>query len=160
MADFDRPLKGRGRRSGRAMGAHLATMGMIPDLILCSTARRTVETLDLLIPHLGDTTRCDLTDGIYEAGAGSILGLVARQSDGLESVMVIGHNPGLEFLAHELTGGGKKALRDTMAAKFPTGTLAVLKADVDRWRDLRPGGAKLTAFVRPMDLDPSLGGGA
>ncbi|MCB2103022.1 MAG: histidine phosphatase family protein [Rhodobacterales bacterium] len=159
LDDFDRPLKGRGRRAGEAMGLHLAEKGRIPDLVLCSTARRTVETLDLLSPHLGGTTACDLTADLYGAGAGSILGLVARQDDHLKAIMVIGHNPGLETLARELTGGGRVALRRTLEDKFPTGALAVLTADVDHWKDLRPGGAKLKDFVRPVDLDTDLAGG-
>ena len=67
--------------------------------------------------------------------------------------MLIGHNPGLERLALMLAADGDAKARGQLANKFPTGALAVLTAEIDQWRALEPGGAKLTAFVRPKDLD-------
>ena len=66
--------------------------------------------------------------------------------------MLIGHNPGLELLAVSLGADGDEELRQKLATKFPTGTLAVLDAGIDRWADLRPGCCSLRAFVRARDL--------
>ena len=90
--------------------------------------------------------------GIYAAEAPALLRRLRRLSDALPSVMVIGHNPGLERLALMLTGDGEATARNKLANKYPTGTLAILTAPIDHWHDLGPGSARLEAFVRPKDL--------
>ncbi len=89
--------------------------------------------------------------GIYMADAPQLLRRLRRLGE-VASVMVIGHNPGLETLARMLVGLGDEAIRARMAAKFPTGALAVLAADIDDWPHLEPGCARLVDFVRPADL--------
>ena len=147
--DHDRPLAGRGRRAAKAMRRHLRDADVDPQLVLCSTARRARETLERVEDAFGDrTTRVE--EGLYMAGADDLLARLRRVDDRCDTVLLIGHNPGLQELVLLLAAEGGE--RDRVAAKFPTAALATLAVDVPRWRDLAPGGARLEAFVRPRDL--------
>lgn len=152
VTDFDRPLAKRGRRAATAMGRHLRDRQIAPAQILCSPAQRTRETLDRMEKYFAATAPVRYEKAIYLAEATVLLRRLTRLSDSLESVMLIGHNPGVETLARVLVDRPDEASGRQLGAKFPTGALAVLVADVARWHDVRPGCAELTAFVRPKDL--------
>lgn len=154
LEDFDRPLGKRGRAAAVAIGAHLARESIVPDQILCSSARRTRETLDAIQAAAGAALPARFEKGLYLASAASLLRRLRRLNDTLSSVMLIGHNPGLEQLALALADahGGDPELRRALATKFPTGGLAVIEADVARWADLLPSTGRLVAFTRPRDL--------
>ena len=131
------------------MAEHFAAQRIVPDLVLCSTAVRTRETYARL--ELEDV-RVRYEPGVYAASAGDLLGLLRAVPDHTGSVLVIGHNPGLEDLA--LLLARPSAERDGVGAKFPTGALATLELeDGARWSALAPARAALTAFVRPRDLE-------
>ena len=91
--------------------------------------------------------------GIYLANAEALLRRIRRLGDDLESVMLIGHNPGLEELTIMLSGMADGTARERLGEKFPTGALAVIVADVERWDDVTPGAGRLTQLVRPKDLE-------
>lgn len=147
LADHDRPLAGRGRRAASAMADHLA----VPDLVLCSTSVRTRQTYARLQPVLADAPVRYERD-VYAASADTLLALLRGVTDELGSVLVIGHNPGMEELA--LLLARPSAERDDVAVKFPTAALASLELDADvRWSGLEAGRATLTGFVRPRDLE-------
>ncbi len=152
VEDINRPLTKRGRKAAKAMASHLAAQAIVPGQILCSPALRTRETLKQMEAKLDAAIPVRFEKGIYNADASSLLRRLRRLSDGLSSVMIIGHNPGLETLALMLAGEGETTARDKLANKYPTGTLAVLTAPVAHWRDLAPESARLEAFVRPKDL--------
>jgi phosphohistidine phosphatase len=150
LDDHDRPLAPRGRRATKLIAEHLQAHDYHPDLILCSTARRTRETLDGIA--LTGTTHIE--PELYGASAGDILERLHQVPSDAASAMVIGHNPALQILVLRLTSGHDGAALDDLAEvqrKFPTGALAVLVFDV-AWKDLRPGAAELVAFVRPKVL--------
>lgn len=152
LDDFDRPLNKRGRRAAALMGQYLVTSGIEPAQILCSSAERTRETLGYLQEAIGTSIPTRFEKGIYEAEAADLLNRLRGLSEVLPSVMVIGHNPGMERLALMLAAdGGTGPTR--MADKFPTGALAVLSADIDAWEQLAPEIARLDAFVCPRDLE-------
>lgn len=152
MEDIDRPLSARGRDDAAAMAVHLAEAGIEPALVLCSSARRTRETLERAMPGLSPKAAVVIEEELYDAESDDLL----RRLHGIEgmigSVMLIGHNPAMEDLARRLVNGGDAAAEARLRKKFPTGALAVLEAAIDDWRDLDAGGAKLTAFVAPKDL--------
>lgn len=147
LNDFDRPLARRGRIAASAVGRYLAEAGLVPDLIICSAAQRTRETLALLLPSLPGEMRVEVETGLYEADPQDILDRVQRIADGVERVLVVGHNPGMEQLADELTASGDESARSRMAEKFPTAALAVITFDAKRWADVRPGTGTLRRFV-------------
>jgi phosphohistidine phosphatase len=155
--DIDRHLSKRGREAAKAMAHYLSAEGIVPAQILCSPAVRTRQTLEHMEANLNAAIPIRFEKGIYNADAPSLLRRLRRLSDALPSVMVIGHNPGIERLALMLAGNGEVTARDKLANKYPTGTLAVLTASIDHWNDLGPKGARLQAFVRPKDLARNLG---
>lgn len=150
LADHDRPLAGRGRRAAAAMAAHLAEQAIAPDLVLCSTSVRTRETYARIERALrGAPVRYERR--VYAASADDLLALVRAVPDACASVLVIGHNPGLEDLALALARPSGE--RDAVRAKFPTGALVALEPGGARWAELALGSATLAAFTRPRDLE-------
>jgi phosphohistidine phosphatase len=135
----------------RALRAYLAGLADGPDLVLCSSARRTTMTLAGLAAALPAGVETRIEDQLYAASAGQLLARLHGVSDEVDRVMVIGHNPGMEDLAHLLVGAGEEAVREKLAAKFPTGALATLVV-TGSWARLAPAAAELEAFVVPRDL--------
>jgi phosphohistidine phosphatase len=150
LVDHDRPLAGRGRRAAKAIGRHMSARGIEPELVLCSTARRARETLDRIEPALGKPD-IRIEAELYAASADALLDRVRSVPDGVGSVLVIGHNPGLQELAVGLASPAD-AQRE-LEAKFPTAALVTLAVPRASWRALDWGTAKLVDFVRPRELD-------
>jgi phosphohistidine phosphatase len=150
LPDRDRPLAPRGRRAATRIAGYLAREGIDPELVLCSSAVRTVQTLELLRPALGSDGTVLVEDGLYAASSDRLLERVRRVPDAVASAMLVGHNPGLQRLALDLASGGADLER--LERKFPTAALATL-ALTDRWSRLAPGHAELTEYVVPRDLD-------
>ena len=150
LIDHDRPLAPRGRRAVRLITEHLGREGVTPSLVLCSSARRARETLEGIAPALGEAIPVQIERELYAASDGRLLERLRAVDDGVESVMLIGHNPGVEQLALSLAGGGQNLA--VLSRKYPTGALATLEFS-GRWGDLRPGSAELTDFVTPKQLD-------
>src|SRR5689334_11594982 len=142
-ADHERPLALRGRRRAALMVDHLRAQKITILLVLCPSAQRAVQTLELVAP----TGEVRIEDQLYGASAGQLIARLRQVPDEHASVMLIGHNPAIQelavILAREPGGLGEH--------KFPTGALATL-ALPGSWSELGPGGADLTAFVRPKDL--------
>lgn len=153
MDDFDRPLNKRGRKAAKAMAIYFREAEIQPQLVLCSTSKRTRDTLKYLQPALGEAP-VELERRIYEASYQTLLECLAEVPAETESVLMIGHNPGLERLALYLMsdrGHGAGAAR--MVDKYPTGSLAVLLAPAEDWASLKVGSCRLDDFIRPADLD-------
>jgi phosphohistidine phosphatase len=142
-------LAGRGRRAAAAIARHLNDEGITPELVLCSTAQRARETLERIGPALGTAT-VRFERELYGASESGLLDRLHRVSDGTGSVMLVGHNPGIEQLALDLAR--PSPLRSELEAKFPTAALATLELPGPRWSELERGSAELVGFVRPRDL--------
>lgn len=150
--DFERGLAPRGLKAGPLVAAHLTRRGVMPELILCSAARRTRATLDLVGGRWQRVDTC-IEAGLYEASAEDLLRRLQAVAGGRGGVLLIGHNPGLERLATLLCGGrGEAAALRRLAEKFPTGALATLAFDGTAWRDLAAGSCRLNEYVRPSDV--------
>lgn len=149
LADQDRPLAPRGRRATKVMAAHLRDVEAAPDLVLCSSAVRTRETLERISSALGDHAEIQIESDLYGASEHELLERLRAVDDAVGSVLLIGHNPGIEQLALALSGSGEQL--DAMRVKYPTGALATLEFD-GSWRELGPASARLTDFVTPKQL--------
>jgi phosphohistidine phosphatase len=150
LADHDRPLAERGRRAVRTLAQHVRTTGLEPALVLCSSSRRTRETLDGL--QLGGEHVID--PDLYGASCEDVLLRLRRVPDEIRSVMVVGHNPTLQTLVLRLADGDPAATGSDLAEvrrKFPTGALATLTFD-GAWAELSPRSARLAEYVRPKSL--------
>ena len=148
--DHERPLAARGRRAATAIARHMREQGIEPELVLCSTALRTRETLGGIEPALG-APRVLIERELYGASEDELLERLRGVPDAVGSVMLIGHNPGIQLLALDLARPGAGA--GELEAKYPTAALATLAFPGARWAELEPGAAELAGFVRPRDLD-------
>ena len=153
IADVDRPLSPRGRRSAALVGEHISRHHLVPDRILCSAARRTRETLASLLPQLAGETEIRLTRALYEPTRGTYQDVIAAFGAAAPTLMVIGHNPSMQEVASTLIGAGNPALAAEVSSKFPTAGLAVIDFDFAAWRDLKAGTGRIVAFYRPRDLE-------
>jgi phosphohistidine phosphatase len=153
LGDHDRPLSARGERAAEAMAAHIARLKPRPELMICSTALRTRQTLAPVVKKLGPSAPpIALEDDLYLATEDMLVSRLHALSESVKSVLLIGHNDGIWHLAERLAGHGPAALRQELAQKFPTGALATLRFGDQPWAELDWGTAKLAAFVRPRDL--------
>lgn len=153
IADHERPLTRRGRRAAQAIARHLVDANIVPDLVLCSTALRTRQTLDLILPSI-KPPKIIIDRQLYEASERRLLDYLRELPDGAESVLLIGHNPGLQSLALTLAGRNSAGAPPETLGKFPTGALASFKID-GRWPKLRAHSAEVTGFVTPQQLMPA-----
>jgi phosphohistidine phosphatase len=148
LPDHERPLAPRGRRDAKRIAKHLVRIGYEPELVLCSSAARTRETLELVRPAL-KTSRVLFEDELYAATSDELLARIRLVPDPVESVMLIGHNPSLQQLALVLASAGDELRR--LETKFPTGALATIVL-TKSWGGLAPDDAVLMAYVVPKQL--------
>jgi len=154
LPDHDRPLARRGETAGAAIAATVAALDPRPDLVLCSTAVRAQSTLALVRTGLRDAPV--RTDPLVYAFEPLSLRLALEHLDEtLGTVLIIGHNPALEMLAHDLAKTDTSPHMKRLRRKFPTASLAELDLAIDTWRDLASGTARLRRFTRPTDLTPA-----
>jgi len=150
LSDFARPLNARGRGAARAMGRELRALGLGWDCVLASPAARVTETIDGLAESYGPLAPV-YDERIYLAPLDTLLELVRATDDAHATLLIVGHNPGMERLALLLSRGG--ALHDELALKYPTGALAEIAFPVDHWCDVAESGGTLARFLRPRDLE-------
>lgn len=149
--DHGRPLAERGRRAAPVMARWLAEKRLKPALALVSTARRAQETWELASQELGKVPKRDTAE-IYEAPAARILDVIHEVEPSVGTLMVVGHNPGLEDLCTLLMkdDGGEAGAQ--LRLKFPTAAIAVLSLPVKDWTEVAPHVARLDHFVTPKML--------
>jgi len=151
LADFDRPLAPRGREAAVWIGRQLAAAGLVPDRVLCSTARRTRETLELALPALPAAVREAVSwhDEIYEQrDDDGYLTFLASRGGTASALMLVGHNPATAVTAVGLLADRSEATR-TPLLDYPTGGIAAFAFAIERWSDLAPGTGRLLGFWRP-----------
>jgi phosphohistidine phosphatase len=146
LDDHERPLAPRGQQAAKVLAEHLRQSGIRPTLVLCSSSRRTRETLEGVAPE-GERL---IEPELYSASVRALHERLQRVPDEIESVMVIGHNPTMQTIVLRLAGGDSEL--EAVRRKFPTGALASLSFE-GAWKELTPGRARLDAFVRPKALD-------
>ncbi len=151
LPDHDRPLAPRGRRALKVLREYVRSSDIEPALVLCSSARRTVETLEGVEP--GGEQRIE--PDVYGADAGALIERLRQVPEDVPSVMLIGHNPAMQLLVLRLADRAGANADDPRLAdirqKFPTGGLATLEFDC-AWSELGPARARLTDLVRPKQL--------
>lgn len=154
LSDHARPLNARGEAAAARMRRAMRDLGLTPDIVLVSTARRAQQTLEALEPW-DDSPLIDSTDALYLASAGQLLGTLRRVPETARSVLLIGHNPGLQELAVMLDGGAGAKTGDSpvarLAAAYPTAGLAEFSVP-GSWGQLGAGGGRLLRFLSPREL--------
>ncbi|HEY0212360.1 MAG TPA: histidine phosphatase family protein [Paenirhodobacter sp.] len=147
MADIDRPLNGRGRLAARELGDFLASRGLEPEEVLCSTALRTRQTWDGVASAVLETLpQIDYRKAIYHADPAAMLTLLKAAT--MPTVMLIGHNPGIGEFAASLPA---RPVYTPDFRKFPTCATLVIDFQIDRWSDLQPGTGDVIEFFTPSN---------
>ena len=149
LEDHERPLAPRGRKAARRMAKYFESVGYAPSIVLCTSAVRARETLDLLKPALPEETAFEVELGLYLSSGDDLLDRIRRLSSE-DSVLAIGHNPAMQQLVLSLASEGPQLM--PIRKKFPTAALAVLEAGIDEWKELGAGKASLVNYVTPKGL--------
>jgi phosphohistidine phosphatase len=144
LADFERPLNGRGRKACEVLGRYIKTNQLEFDLVVCSTAVRTRETIDLVRQNAKLQTEVRYDERIYEATASRLLEVVSQLENDRKNVVLVGHNPGMAELLYLLTGEQES---------FPTACFAKLNLKVSKWSEALENRATVEWIVRPRELE-------
>ncbi|MBA3766421.1 MAG: histidine phosphatase family protein [Acidobacteria bacterium] len=141
--DFDRPLNERGVKSARLVGEYIRKHGIRPGLIISSPARRTRQTIALVMEsaHLAAELRYD--ERIYEASAERLFAVVSQVEDSVNDLMLVGHNPGMSELLLALAGENRH---------MPTAALASLSLDIEKWNKFQEQRGRLEWLIKPKEL--------
>jgi phosphohistidine phosphatase len=140
--DRDRPLNARGERDAQAMGKALRKLDLVPTRVLCSPAARTRQTADLFLEKCRFVGEIEYRDEIYLAEPNILVDLIRRQSP-CSTLLIIGHNPGLESLVGLMTTGSARA------AHFPTAALARIDFAIDDWKHVLDPKGELIWLLTP-----------
>lgn len=143
LQDFDRPLNERGREAAPLVGRLIRKRKLRVDLLLSSPAARARQTADLVKESAGLSADLLNDERIYEADAVALLEVVTQAAESADTLMLVGHNPGMEELLTLLTGEEQH---------MPTAALACVALDVDQWGKARAGTGRLEWLVRPKEL--------
>jgi phosphohistidine phosphatase len=143
LRDFDRPLKGRGRKAAELIGRVLGTEKLDAPLVISSPALRARETTELVLNSSGLSSEPRFDERIYEADLPALLEVVSTIPEAAETAIMVGHNPGFEALLAFLTGENRQ---------MPTCALARIKLSLG-WNEVGEGAGRLRSFVTPKDLD-------
>ena len=148
VVDHERPLSDSGRPQARRMGAYIGSHELVPEFAIVSTSRRTQETWSLAAEAGGFGATVSNEPRVYESSAGDLLEVV-REQENHRSVMLVGHNPGMERLAAWLIGAGDPTALALLQREFVVGGLAVIDFDVERWSDIDVQNGRLLRFATP-----------
>lgn len=150
ISDFDRPLNERGLDAAPFMGRLIAERGFEIESIVTSPAKRAIHTAELVRDAAGLKSDIVRDERIYEASPRSLRQVAAELDDGINSVMLVGHNPGMEGFIRLLT---------SQTESMPTAALAVIELDVNAWQEIAPSSGKVVKVFRPKEELRSLSSG-
>jgi len=146
-SDHDRALTDAGRSDAAWIGPRIGAHAHGPTLLLCSSARRAVETLAALRPSLPAAAEVRIERDLYLATADSLLARIREVESRYAGLLLVGHNPGVASLARALARPGPEAV--AIERGFPAGALAVLVFACDDWRGVAAGQAVVAEFTAP-----------
>jgi len=152
-SDHARPLNRRGQEAAPRIGAYLNRHELVPDCVLCSTARRTRETWDLIAAEMRAAPQATYVERLYDATPRTLLDVLRRADAAFRSVLMVGHNPGLQEVATELIAAGDLDDRERLREKLPTGGLVVIDFAMADWAKLHARSGRLERFVVPRMLE-------
>jgi len=150
--DRDRTLAERGRNDAPRIGAYLQHHALIPDGVIASPAARTKETWELMAQAVGQGPAATFDERLYNAGPGTILDVIKETEPEIRTLMVVGHNPGIQEVAELLIASGDLEARQRLKEGFPTTGLAIIDFALSDWDKLHPHSGRLERFVTPRSL--------
>jgi phosphohistidine phosphatase len=150
--DFDRSLAPRGQADAKTIGTYLVRHRSIPDRSVISPATRTRETWARASGAFEKTPPASFENRLYDAAPAAILDVIKQTPDSVGTLLVIGHNPGLQELAAMLVASGDVDARERMGREFPTSALATISFAVETWSGVHARGGRLEHFITPKWL--------
>lgn len=148
LPDFERNLTNRGMLDATQLGKHLAGIGILPNMVLSSDAHRAYTTAELLVSQMDyEISKIYKNHEIYQASVRTLLQLVNDLKDEWEAVMIVGHNPTINYLSEYLTG--------TEIGHMPTGSCAIIEFDNLTWTEIGQNSGSLEQFIIAKNLNPS-----
>jgi phosphohistidine phosphatase len=144
LNDFDRPLNKRGLKAAPKVGAYMLKEKIQPEMVLSSPALRAKQTTHMVCEAAGLSSLINFDERIYEASVQRLFEIVAGFEDGINTAMMVGHNPGFEELLAALTGESHR---------MPTAALACIELKIKKWSDLTGGCGKFKWLVKAKELD-------
>ena len=145
LADFERPLNDRGRKAAALIGRYIAQENISIDLVVSSPAVRARQTIEHVLRAAKKSVELRFDQLIYEATSMRLLEVISQVEDERKSVLLVGHNPGMEELLGTLVGGEQH---------MPTASLAIVSLQSKKWDKVSGSKADLTAFIKAKDLKP------
>jgi phosphohistidine phosphatase len=152
-SDHERPLNRRGQEAAPRIGAYLDRHKLVPDCVLCSTARRARETWDLVAAAVSAAPAATYVERLYDAAPRTLLDVFRHAEPTAKSVLAVGHNPGLQEVATQLIAAGDLDDRERLREKLPTGGLVVIDFAIEDWAKLHTRSGRLERFVVPRMLE-------
>ena len=154
--DSTRTLTERGREEAARLGAYIARHALVPDRALISPAARTEETWRLAMPAFHAAPPMTREPRIYDASADTLIQLIKNAPEAIQTLLLIGHNPGLHECAVRLVAAGEVEARERLNEKLPTAGLVVIDFAFDNWGKLRPHTGRLERFVTPKSIEAAI----
>jgi phosphohistidine phosphatase len=151
-SDSARSLTERGKADAARLGAFIAGNGIALQAAVHSGARRTKETLAIVLGKLPPGVQASVEPRLYEATSATFLRALRDLPDTAKTLLLVGHNPSIGEMACRLAATGDRSALAKMAAKFPTSALAVIDFDVDHWDEVKEGMGRLVHFATPATL--------
>ncbi|MEM6421105.1 MAG: histidine phosphatase family protein [Pseudomonadota bacterium] len=152
LEDHDRPLNKRGKAAAPLIAEWMLRSGYRPDRVLCSSSKRTRQTLKRMRETMPDLPQTIVEPRLYHADPGVMFELLSEQPASAQSVLVLGHQPGLSAFARKLVNGHVRPRCTRAFQHFPTAAAAVLTLPVAQWEDLAPNSAAFIDFAVPREL--------
>ena len=143
LSDFERPLNERGIKTAPLMGKEMKKNDFVPEIIICSTAKRAEQTAKLVKDSAEFDAEIMFEEAIYEASVTTLLHIVSEIDNEFDSALIVGHNPGFENLVRVLTG---------KVEAMPTAGLAVINLEIESWNEINTESGNLREFIRPKEI--------
>ncbi len=150
--DHERPLTQKGVESCAEIGDYMAASKMIPEKIFASSSARTTETTMIITECLGGNIDFSLESRLYLASIYDLFSIVTGFDESLDSILLVGHNPGIHQFCMEVAGTGDKQMYRNLRSNFPPAALACFELDVQNWHEVLPQCGHLTQFVTPKNV--------
>jgi len=153
LDDHERALEPRGHNDARLMGAYLARHAMLPDRAVVSPSKRTTQTWEEVRTELDPFPSLHSEPRLYNASADTILDVIRETPAGAQTLLVVGHNPGLHETAFQFVASGETEARARLYDNFPTAALAVIEFPIHDWAEIQPLSGRLERYVTPKLLN-------
>ena len=152
LDDHERSLTSKGEEYCHRVGAFMQQNQITVDTILCSSSARTTRTAEIIAPYLNYHNPIALESRLYLASVYDIFQIIHALNEDVQSLLIVGHNPGLHQFCMELAGKGSKQTYRKLRSNFPPASLVEFDAECDYWFNLSVQDGILRSFHTPKDL--------